>query len=190
MPRPSRREHIINIAIRLFREHGFHSTSIDKIIIEAEVSKKTLYNHFRSKDELILAVLRNYDSIFRNDFVKQVEKLGKTPQGKLLAIFDISEKWFKNKDFYGCLFISAISEYSAAESPFRDICKQFKQLLKTFIQEICIEFDCSTPEALADQIALLLEGAIVTAQVSQSPEAAVTAKEMAKVIIAHELTKN
>ena len=58
MPASSRREHLIDTAIELFAKHGFHATGIDMILARAGVSKKTLYRHFRSKEELILAALR------------------------------------------------------------------------------------------------------------------------------------
>jgi AcrR family transcriptional regulator len=63
------REHIINTAIELFREYGYHATGVDRIINEAGVSKKTLYTHFRSKEELLITALRHYDGVSRNNFM-------------------------------------------------------------------------------------------------------------------------
>ena len=67
MGRSPRRGHLINTAIEFFCEHGYHATGIDKIIDKAGVSTKTLYTHFRSKDELIMAALRQYDGLSRNN---------------------------------------------------------------------------------------------------------------------------
>ncbi len=86
MPAPAKRELIVTTALRLFAEQGFNSTGIDQIVEVAGVSKKTLYNHFRSKDELILAVLAYYDSSFRNSFIRRVEATAKSPRARLLAI--------------------------------------------------------------------------------------------------------
>ena len=187
MRRSLRREHLIDTAIGLFCEHGYHATGIDKILDKAGVSKKTLYTHFRSKEELIMAALRQYDGFFRNDFMRQVNRLGKTPQKKLLAIFDVVEAWFSQKRFFGCMFINAIGEYSEKDSPIREIGKQFKRLMRDYIRDLCVQAGAEEPDALADQLALIFEGAIVTAQVSQNPEATKTAKNIARVLIAQML---
>jgi len=187
MGRSARREHLIETAIELFCEHGYHATGIDKIIDRAGVSKKTLYTHFRSKEELIMAALRQYDGLFRNKFMRQVDSLAKTPQEKLLAIFDVAEAWFSHKKFFGCMFINAIGEFSEKDSPIRDICKQFKLLTRKYIRDLCVQAGAEEPDVLADKLALILEGAIVTSQVSQNPAAAKTAKNIARPLIAEML---
>lgn len=183
MKKSQRREHLLDTAIGLFCEHGYHGTGIDRILGEAGVSKKTLYTHFRSKEELILAALRKYDGLFRNDFMRQVDLQGKTPKEKLLAVFDVAESWFAQKKFFGCMFINVIGEYSQNDSPIRDISKQFKRSMREYIRELCIQAKAAEPDSLADQLALLLEGAIVTAQVSQQVDSARTAKEIARRLL-------
>lgn len=167
MPVSDRREHLIDTAIRLFAAHGYHATGIDMILKESGVSKKTLYRHFRSKEELILGALRKYDGQFRNGFMRQVEESANTPRDRLLAIFDVAEDWFQQNSFYGCMFINAIGEYSAPDTAIRQACKDFKTMMRRYIQDLCTNTDAQDPKILADEIALLLEGAIVTAQVSQ-----------------------
>ncbi len=108
MKTSQRREHLIDTAIGLFCEHGYHGTGIDLILDTAHVSKKTLYTHFRSKNELIVAALRKYDGLFRNDFMRKVDILGDTPRDKLIAMFDVIEEWFSKDEFFGCMFINAI----------------------------------------------------------------------------------
>lgn len=93
----SRREQLIKTAIDLFARNGFYATGIDTIVEQSGVTKKTLYSHFRSKDELILAALHSYGDEFRNEFMRQVEMLARTPKTRLLAIFDVAEKWFKKR---------------------------------------------------------------------------------------------
>ncbi len=188
MPRPSRRDHLINTAIELFCEHGYHATGIDRLLETAGVSKKTMYQHFRSKEELIYAALRQYDGVFRNNFMKAVEETGETPEQKLLAIFDVAEAWFKDNNFFGCMFINAIGEYSEKESPVRDISKQFKQLMWNYVADLAQKAGAQDFKDLADEICLLLEGAIVTAQVSDKSKAAKTAKNIAQARIKRSLS--
>ncbi|MEL6820757.1 MAG: TetR/AcrR family transcriptional regulator [Calditrichota bacterium] len=173
----------MDIAIELFGEHGFHATGIDMLLQEAGVSKKTMYRYFRSKEELIYAALKKKDGIFRNDFMKAVEAAGDTPKEKLMAIFDVAEEWFREDTFFGCMFVSAIAEYSSNDSPIRDICKQFKKQMWEYIYDLAKQAGAIHAKELADELALLLDGATSIAQVSQKPQAAVTAKKVAKMLI-------
>ena len=178
-----RRDHLIDTAIGLFGERGFHATGIDMILERAGVSKKTLYRHFRSKEELILAALRKHDGEFRNSFMRQVEAQGASPRARLLAVFDVAETWFRHDQFYGCMFINAIGEYSAADTPIREACKAFKAMMRGYIEQLCREAGVPDPAGLAEELALLLEGAIVTAQVSQERSRAARVAKTAAVAL-------
>lgn len=189
MTLPQRREVLIDTAIELFAEQGYHATGIDTILAKSGVSKKTLYRHFRSKDELILAALKKYDSQFRNSFMRQVEERAGTPRDRLLAIYDVAADWFEQNNFYGCMYINAIGEFSDPDTPIRQVCKEFKSLVRRYIEDLCREMGAADPTALAEELALLLEGAIVTAQVSQQKsKAAQIAKTAASALIAQAMT--
>lgn len=180
----SKREQLIETAGRLFAKNGFHATGIDSILAESGIAKKTLYNHFRTKDELILAVLRQHDGEFRNHFMKSVEETTDTPEDRLLAIFDVAKIWFSDNHFYGCMFINAIGEYSEEGTAIREVCKEFKRLMHSYMKNLAEEAGFGESENLADELALLLEGSIVTAQVSEHNEqAAIIAKRIAKTLI-------
>ncbi|HMB75115.1 MAG TPA: TetR/AcrR family transcriptional regulator [Kiloniellaceae bacterium] len=184
MNQSQRREHLIDTAIALFTANGFHATGIDRILAEAGVSKKTLYRHFRSKDELILAALKKYDGLFRNSFMRQAAAKNGGPKARLLGVFDVAGDWFESDSFFGCVFINAIGEYAAPETPLRQVCKDFKTQMRRFLAEQTTELPVADPEGLADELALLLEGAIVTAQVSERRRsAAETAKRAAAALI-------
>lgn len=187
MGQSNRREHLVDTAISLFCEHGYHGTGIDRILKEAGVSKKTMYVHFRSKEELIYAALKKYDGIFRNNFMKEVEKTGSTPQERILGIFDVAQSWFHDNNFFGCMFINAVGEYSEQSSPIRDISKQFKQLMWDYIASLVQDAGIPDYKDVTDELCLLIEGAIVTAQVSNKPEAAATAKKMAQKLLQHSI---
>ena len=184
----ARREHLIDTAIDLFAERGYHATGIDTILETSGVSKKTLYRHFRSKDELILAALKKYDGRFRNNFMRQVEERAEAPRDRLLAVFDVAAAWFSRNDFYGCMYINAVGEYSDPDSPIRLVCKEFKALMRRYFEDLCAALPAPDPAALADELALLLEGSIVTAQVSQTGgRAAQIAKTAAAALIAQSM---
>ena len=172
----SKRDKLIESAIKLFREFGFHATSVDRIIEEASVSKKTLYKHFRTKNDLIIAALRRFDENARNDFVRAVEATKSSPREQLIAIFDVAEKWFSQKNFYGCIFIHANGEFDGRVKPIKEICKQYKQMMRDFVRELAEKANAANPDELADQLALIYEGATVTAYLSDDDNAAMRAQ--------------
>lgn len=184
-----KRQELIDTAIRLFAEHGFHNTGIDWIAREANVSKKTMYSHFRSKEELILAALKHHDGLFRNFFMKSVRNLGDSPYDRLLGIFDVANHWFSDNQFYGCMFINAIGEYANRENAISQACQSFKTQMAAFVEELAIEAKVNKPKELAQALSLLLEGAIVTAQIAGTPESANTAKLAAKVLVDNALSE-
>jgi len=185
---PTKREQLILTAVELFAKNGIHATGIDTIVEQSGVTKKTLYAHFRSKEELVLAALRHYDGEFRNFFMRQVETKARTPKTRLLAVFDVAEAWFRQNNFYGCMFINAVGEHSEPDTSLRHVCYDFKRLMAEFIKDLCVRAGARQPQQLAEELALLLEGAIVTAQVSQKPDAAKIAKRAAEALIDRSLS--
>lgn len=178
-----KRQELVDAAIRLFARHGYHATGIDQIAQEAHVSKKTMYHHFRSKEELILAALKHHDSLFRNRFMKSVRALSDSPRVRLEGMFDVAGEWFANDTFYGCMFISAVGEYAERDDAIVEACRAFKRQMLAFIRELAQEAGFADAEHLAETLALILEGSIVTAQVAGDSSSAVTAKRTAMVLL-------
>ncbi len=190
---PSRREELVESAMRVFYRNGFHCTGLDMILKESGISRMTLYNHFKSKDELIVAALRRRDEIFRNGMMKFVEGASRDPIDRLYAIFDYHDQWFNDDDFKGCMFINASAEYCDPESPARRVSSDHKVECTRYITKLCKDAGLDDPEELAERISILLEGAIVTAYIqgrttgneSTPSDAAHRAKSMARALIEH-----
>jgi AcrR family transcriptional regulator len=187
MPAVSKREQIVTEALKLFYQNGFNATGVDRICAVAGVSKKTLYNHFKSKDELVLATLRLRDESFRNKFMRETERLASTPRERLLTLFDALGAWFAEKEFSGCMFINASAEFSAQDDPNHIISAEHKRLVRDYIRELAEQAGARDPQALAEQLNLLAEGAISEAHVSGNTNAAMVAKSMAAVFVARAL---
>lgn len=183
MPALSKREQIVTEALRLFYRDGFTATGVERICSEAGVSKKTLYNHFKSKDELVLATLHERDGLFRKKIMRSTERLGSTPRKRLLTIFEAHGEWFAEKDFSGCMFINAAAEYSAHDDPNHIVCAQHKRLLRGYIRDLAEQAGARDPQLLSTQLNLLLEGAIVEAHVSGNKKSAALARSMAEVFV-------
>lgn len=183
MPALSKREVIVTHALKLFYRDGFNATGVERIIKEAGVSKKTLYNHFRSKDELVLATLRKRDELFRNNIIRETERLGSSPRARLLTLFDAHHQWFQEKEFAGCMFINASAEFSSQDDPRHIICAEHKRLVCDYIRGQAELAGLKDPESLAKKLNLLLDGAIVDAHVSGNKDSACMAKEMAAIFV-------
>ena len=105
------RERIVSTAHDLFARYGLKAIGIDRIIAEAGVAKTTLYRHFRSKEELVLAVLQRREEIWLERWLlPAIAARGDTPEAQLLAIFDAFDEWFRRPDYEGCLFTKALFE--------------------------------------------------------------------------------
>jgi AcrR family transcriptional regulator len=183
MPR-NKREELVETALDLFMREGFHATGIDRILAEAGVAKMTLYHHFRSKDELILAALRLRDERFRNEFMRLVEKSGDDPAARLHAIFDVLGEMFDAKTSRGCTFINACAEYGDRDSAIHCIAAEHKRLVVAFVEELAVAAGARDPVELACQLCLLMDGVAVTAQVSGDESAAARARAAAELLVA------
>ncbi|MBU3021042.1 TetR/AcrR family transcriptional regulator [Aestuariibacter sp. A3R04] len=188
MPKQTKREQLIETAQRLFYQEGIKGTGIDRIIDEAGVAKRTLYNHFKSKDELIVATLEHRDAEFMAMLKRLVEKyetqqVGNSPFNRILAFFDAIEEWTHASHFSGCMFINASAEYPDKDDPVHVICKAHKKLVTHYIEELLSPLDIEESKALSVELALLADGAIVNAHTADIPDAASIAKKMAKRLL-------
>jgi len=188
---PSRRDELVDSAMKVFYSNGFHNTGLDLILKDSGISRMTLYNHFKSKDELIVAALRRRDEMFRNNLMKFVESKTKDTTERILAVFDALDAWFNEETFNGCMFINASAEFCDPDCPARRVAAEHKLEIIRYVQELCVAAKLDDPEELAQQINLLIEGSIVVAhlvgRVSNNDQslsdAAQRAKSVAKRLI-------
>lgn len=188
MPPKSRREELVEAALRLFLRDGFHATGIAAVLVEADVSKMTLYHHFQSKEDLILAALDLRDRRFRDWLFTRMRALGGTPRAQVLALFDALGEWFRGEAvlgleeaevFRGCAFVKAAAEYAELADPIHKLATDHKKRIVETLGEMCHAAQLPEPERLARRLALLKEGAIADATISGDATAAAEAKLMA-----------
>ena len=156
---------------------------MDKVIAEAGIAKTTLYRHFETKEDLIVAVLKRIDTEYRERLRLYAEKKAKEPAKRLLATFDYLDNWFINKSFYGCPFVSAAGEYSDKQSSVFQEAKLHKRLMLAYFEELARAADLNDPLLVAEQINVLQEGAISVAHVTGDYKAAKKAKAVAEKVI-------
>ena len=184
----TKRDKVLETAVELFRSGGYRATGVDRIVAESGVAKMTLYNHFKSKEELILAALRRWDEESRNWLMRAIEERSSTPAGRLIALFDVLDEWFESDEFNGCMFISASAEFADPDDPIHAAAKEHKRLFRRYLHKLAISAELPSPDELATQLVLLMEGAIVTAQVNSQSGSGAQAKQIAKMLIASRAT--
>lgn len=173
------RQRILETADRLFYQNGFRAVGIDRIIAEAGVAKMSLYKHFPSKDDLIVAVLQYREVQVLEFFRASIERNGRRTKDKLRAFFAALKEWFESPGFRGCAFQNAALELADPAHPgtqfVRDHKQRFTEILRGFVEESVGK----SSTRLVPMIALLVEGAIVTAVISGTPDAADVARDAA-----------
>ena len=177
------RQRIIETAERLFYAEGIRAVGIDRIIAESEVAKMTLYNHFASKDDLILGVLQYREEKFGGMFERWMERHVKKGMDRTEAFFAALKDWFKSPGFRGCAFINACVELADAQHAASQFSAQHKERFHEMLTEIITDTAGAKAASVAPAIALLVEGAIVTAVMEQSSEPADVARDAASVLI-------
>lgn len=180
------KDHIIKTASDLFYNKGYNLTGINEIISQAGIAKATLYNHFKSKEDICLAYLQYKNHAFLSK-IKEVCSSKKEGVDQVLAVFDFLEVFFKDKDFNGCWCINTISELPKENQRIRSEIQQQKNGLIDFLTELVGQNlpDRNTQEQqkLAKHIYLLYEGAVSESHLHQSDWPIISARELCNVII-------
>ena len=182
-PSSPKRDHLMATAWRLFYRDGLRAVGIDTLLAEAGVAKMTLYNHFASKEELILAILDKRDLEFRASLLAQVAAAGPDPVQRLLAVFDWHEGWFASEAFKGCVFIRALSEYPEPTHPIHQAAWRHKVAVKAALTELCAAAGARDAAALAETLSFLIDGAIVTAHATEKTAPARSARATAEQLL-------
>jgi len=182
--RPSKKDQLVDTAIRLFSRNGYHATGIDTILAEAGVAKMTLYNNFGSKEALIVAALEKRDEEHLAWLVAEIGARAETPEDRLLAFFDALEVWFAEDDFHGCPFLKASGEFDDPNDPIHQAALAHKGRMLALIRNMVAATGAADPVRLAGEIYMLVEGATVVAQLTGDRTTAARARQAAESLLA------
>ena len=168
----SARDKILTTAHDLFYSTGFKATGVDTLIKEAKVTKVTFYRHFPSKSELILAYLRYRHEIWINWFEASLRRNLDSGLISSDALSATLNEWFISPEFHGCAFINASAEAKSEEieSEIKEICRDHKSDTRKIIALLTGIAD----EQIVDQIMLLVDGAIIHAQMGMDTDAVIS----------------
>lgn len=178
------RERLLLTAHELFYRDGFSTVGLDRIIDEVGVTKTTFYNHFESKDDLMLEVLRMHDQWWRNTFRQKLrEKGGDQPRDQLMAAFDVVEELFHSSDYNGCIFINVAVQFPLRHDPSHQLAAQHKKAMMEILRELAGYAGAKEAQELAEELALVLEGTYITQQVSGDPCAVNVGRRVARLVV-------
>jgi AcrR family transcriptional regulator len=177
------RERILTTAYQLFTRRGIRAVGTDEVIAVSGVAKATLYRHFPSKNDLVLAVLQRREELWTLGLVEQQSRLrGETPEEQLLAIFDVFHDWFqKREDFDGCSFINVLIELGAAH-PAGQASIQYLDNIRTIVRERAEAAGLVDVDNFARSWHILMKGSIIAADEGDL-QAARRAQAMGRALI-------
>lgn len=180
------RQRILQTADRLFYQHGIRAVGIDRIIAEAGVAKMSLYKHFPSKDDLVLAVLQFREESVLAFFRLAMERHGKKAKTPLRAFFAGLKDFFESPGFRGCPFQNAAVELADPAHPGTEFVRGHKQRFQQFLAGLVEQSLGKGGAKIAPAVGLLVEGAIVTAVIQGAADAADVARDAALKLLAEE----
>ncbi|GJM20051.1 MAG: TetR family transcriptional regulator [Phycisphaeraceae bacterium] len=179
----SKRDQLLEAALELFEAGGFHATGIDAIVARAGVAKMTLYKHFASKDELIVAALDRQSERAMACITKTIRERTPDPVERLLAVFDAGEEQCAKQGWRGCTFQRASGEFGEPENPVHIAASRHLARFREFLAELAADAGAKDPACLSHQLLVLYTGAIAVAQVSGDPEPVCAAKKTVRVLL-------
>lgn len=169
------RERILDTADRLFYGRGIRAIGVDTVAEEIGISKRTLYNHFPSKDALIAAYLeRRFNVLPITD---------RPAEEQILGTFDRLARIFAEEGFRGCPFVNAVAEIGEPAHEANRLAIAFKEQRRLWFRELLARLEVKDAQGLATQLQMLVDGAITTMLVRGDPSVAQAAKDAARVLL-------
>ncbi|QOV90043.1 TetR/AcrR family transcriptional regulator [Humisphaera borealis] len=177
--RSEARQRVLETADRLFYQDGVRAVGIDRIIAEAGVAKMSLYKHFASKDDLILAALKHREALVEAFLRSAMERHGRRTKDKLRAFFAALKDWFGSPGFRGCAFINAAAELADPKHPGSQFARDHKVRFRSLLESLIADAVGKDAAKSAPAVALLVDGAIVSAYMQGESESADIARDAA-----------
>lgn len=177
----SARERLMAAAERCFEGRGINATGINDLIAEAGVARMSLYNHFASKDDVVVAYLEHRDADWRQRVEARLATV-EDPRERVIAVLREYRGRVARVGFRGCLFVNAAAELPE-DHPGWEVIHRHKDSVRTLLRSLADEAGLADPGRLADELFMLAEGAIVTAGIQRNDDAFTTAEHAATQLI-------
>jgi len=169
MKKQSVKERIIETASRLFYFNGYNQTGINQIIAEAEVAKASMYQHFRSKEDIAVAYLIARHSMWMGK-LNECVSIQNTPKGKVIGCFDYLLEWLTEVEFRGCGWQNIVTDLPKDQNKIKDQAVYHKNELRNWVHNLLKSMDGYSDleaEEIGDEVLILIEGAIILSQIQK-----------------------
>jgi AcrR family transcriptional regulator len=178
------RGRILDSAYELFSQNGVQAVGIDAVISHSGVARQTLYRHFASKEDLVLAFLERRDELWTRRWLEaEVRERAADPAARLLAIFDVFDGWFRRRDFEGCSFINLMLEHPDPAGAVHRASVSYLAAIRGFLEDLAREAGIARAQDFAREWHILMKGSIVAAG-EGDPDAARRAKRIGALLLA------
>jgi AcrR family transcriptional regulator len=179
------RERILDAAYELFSRHGIQAVGIDAVISRSGVARQTLYRHFTSKQDLVLAFPERREQEWTRRWLEgEVRRRADDPSSRLLAIFDVFDEWFGRADFEGCSFINVMLEHADPNDPVHRASVSYLAGIRRWLEDLARETGIADAQDFARQWHILMKGSIVAAGEGDR-DAAQRAKRIGALLLEH-----
>ncbi|MET1002327.1 MAG: TetR/AcrR family transcriptional regulator [Acidimicrobiia bacterium] len=178
----SAKRRILDTAADLFYRHGYHAVGVDQVVEQAGVAKTTLYRHFESKDDLIVAYLEDANAAFWAWFDGALDPEAQ-PVDQLVGLFEAVGALATARACLGCAFQLTAAEFPEPEHPGHTTALAHKQAVRRRLRDLAAAADAADPSTLADGLLLLMDGAFAAARMYQRSSPAAHVADAARVLI-------
>jgi AcrR family transcriptional regulator len=167
-------------ASTLFYAEGIHAVGVDRVVKDSGVAKATLYQHFRSKEELVAACLRERSARWRRHLAEPILSRPGSSAARVAKVFDVLSRSVSEPGFRGCPFINAAAEYPGQDGPVAEIIRTHRAEVHGLFADLLAELPLPSRRAeLVDQLVLLYDGAMISAQLDRTSRPARVARAAA-----------
>ncbi|SDF79165.1 transcriptional regulator, TetR family [Lentzea fradiae] len=174
---------VLTAAAGLFYERGIHAVGVDLIAAEAGVTKKTLYDRFGSKDQIVVEYLADRDERWRAFVAEFLAAAPDDPRARVLAVFDATTAWGRAHSTRGCAMVNAHAEISDPSHPAYPVIVEQKRWMLDLFTELAAKIAGDRGGHLGRTLLLLHEGALVGHGLGVFPDALAHAREQARVLL-------
>ena len=181
------RGRLVESAKQRFYRDGFRNVGLDQILADVGISRTAFYKHFQSKEDLMLEVLEVLNVWIQDQFRAMIrERGGRSAAGQLRGLLDVVERVIESDDFHGCIFVNAAMEFPLPHDPAHAAAARNKRAIEQIVHDLAERAGAAQPQALAEEMCLIIEGVYVTRQVTGRREAIDIARRLAdRVLAAH-----
>jgi len=175
-------EKLLRATEHLIYGGGINATGMDLIVKTSGVSRKTIYNHYGTKEVLVAAALTARDERWMQWFIDATTR-APSPRARLLSIFGALREWFASDGFRGCAFINAAGEIGDADSPIRAVARRHKERLLAHVLSLVQAAGLPHADERARQLLVLIDGAIAVAMVTGDASITDSAERAAQALL-------